>query len=333
MLTFINKWTRKPTVNLKRKSKENSILVKKRKHTILTLKEKQEIIAKSQSGMTKAKIAMEYNIGQSTVTDICKNKEKICKFVSSIDNKYVTDKRSTIREAYNKQLDKALIIWFNQERSKGTPLTGDMILQEAVLLHERFEKDVEEEKKTEFSPSSGYLKAFKNRHGIRSLKIQGEQLSANDSSVRPFLDDFHKTLESEGYILEQIYNCDETGLYWRALPNRTMASIKENKANGFKISKEKVTFLLSSNASGSHRLKPLVIGKYRNPRCFKEIKSNLPVSYKANNSCWMTKGIFYEWFYSEFKPSVLTKLSQANLPLKAILLWIMLQCILFTMKV
>ena len=80
-----------PIENLKRKSKEKSIPTKKRKHTVLTLKHKQEIVAKIDAGMPKVKIAQDYNIGQSTVTDIYKNKEKAAKFIKYIDNKSITD--------------------------------------------------------------------------------------------------------------------------------------------------------------------------------------------------------------------------------------------------
>ena len=88
-----------------------------------------------------------------------------------------------------------------------------MILEEAVLLHENFEKDLESEKKTIFNPSTGFLNAFKNRHGIRFLTVQGEKLSTDFSSVESFFEKFHKILNEGGYTPDQIYNCDETGLY------------------------------------------------------------------------------------------------------------------------
>jgi len=54
--------------------------------------------------------------------------------------------------------------------------------------------------------------------------------------------------------------------------------------------------MLCSNATGSEKLKPLVIGKSQNPRCFKGIRlQNLPVTYKANKKAWMTTAIFSEF--------------------------------------
>lgn len=42
---------------------------------------------------------------------------------------------------------------------------------------------------------------------------------------------------------------------------------------------------------GSEKLKPLVIGKFQNPRCLKNVKS-LPVHYYANSRAWMNSEIF-----------------------------------------
>jgi hypothetical protein len=44
------------------------------------------------------------------------------------------------------------------------------------------------------------------------------------------------------------------------------------------------------------KLQPLVIGKCRKPRCFKNIDpKNLPVSYRFNKKAWMTSAIYEDW--------------------------------------
>uniref|UniRef100_U9UAT9 DDE-1 domain-containing protein n=1 Tax=Rhizophagus irregularis (strain DAOM 181602 / DAOM 197198 / MUCL 43194) TaxID=747089 RepID=U9UAT9_RHIID len=54
--------------------------------------------------------------------------------------------------------------------------------------------------------------------------------------------------------------------------------------------------MLASNASGNHKLKPLVIGKSLRPRAFYGIQvSRLPVTYKANKKAWMRNDIFNGW--------------------------------------
>ena len=65
------------------------------------------------------------------------------------------------------------------------------------------------------------------------------------------------------------YNTDETGLNWRALPGKSLASKGETKAPGFKVSKEQITILVTTNASGIHALRLLMTGKSKNPWYFK----------------------------------------------------------------
>ena len=86
---------------------------------------------------------------------------------------------------------------------------------------------------------------------------------------------------TSGYALEDIYNADKTGLYYRALPERSMV-IRGDPRKGIKTSKERVTVLLACSAAGD-KLKPLVIGKSLKPRCFRRVDTAaLPVTYRAN---------------------------------------------------
>lgn len=45
---------------------------------------------------------------------------------------------------------------------------------------------------------------------------------------------------------------------------------------------------------GTEKLDLMIIGKSKNPRCFKNIK-NLPVIYRANSTAWMTSELFEEY--------------------------------------
>lgn len=89
-------------------------------------------------------------------------------------------------------------------------------------------------------------------------------------------------------------------------------------ASGLKISKQRITFLGCSNASGSHKIKPLVMGKAKNPRCFKNF--NNPIVYRNSRNAWMTCNIFENWFFQQFVPEVRNFLRTQNLPEKALLL-------------
>ena len=107
----------------------------------------------------------------------------------------------------------------------------------------------------------------------------------------------------EGYSRDRIYNADETGLNWKALPDKILGSKTANSAPGHKVSKETVTELVSANASGSHALPLFVIGKAQKPRCFNNI-FNLPVVYRGQKNAWINGDLFTKWFTKDFIPNV-----------------------------
>ncbi|XP_052131351.1 jerky protein homolog-like [Frankliniella occidentalis] len=96
-------------------------------------------------------------------------------------------------------------------------------------------------------------------------------------------------------------------LYWKAFPARTLAAGEEKGASGFKANKERVTVLCCANATGSHQLPLLMIGKPQVPRCWRGRNgdlSTLPVIYTNQSKAWMDAFIFLDWFGSVFVPHV-----------------------------
>jgi hypothetical protein len=110
-------------------------------------------------------------------------------------------------------------------------------------------------------------------------------------------------VEKEGYSQDSVYNADESGLFWKALPRKSLVSCQEHAARGFKVSKERVTIMTCANAAGTHKLPLLLIGKSKKPRCFKNIKS-LPVTYTAQKNAWMDSKLFLNWFENDFIKNV-----------------------------
>jgi len=89
---------------------------------------------------------------------------------------------------------------------------------------------------------------------------------------------------------DDIFNMDETGLVFRAQPTRTLA---KGTTSGGKVNKERITIGLTCNASGTEKLRPLVINKAKRPRCFtKAFNPNDHVDY-FNQKAWMTGQVIY----------------------------------------
>ncbi len=73
-------------------------------------------------------------------------------------------------------------------------------------------------------------------------------------------------------------------------------SLATKQLEGCKQNKERLTLAVCCNVDGSDKLPLLVIGKYENPRCFKNVnRNNFGCKYRSNSKAWMTQVIFLEW--------------------------------------
>ncbi|CAG8687603.1 20221_t:CDS:2, partial [Dentiscutata erythropus] len=167
-----------------------------------------------------------------------------------------------------------------------TVLSDAILIEKAKLLAERLKIP-----QGAFQFSAGWLHKFKDRNGIRQRRIEGEAGSADETAINNALL-LIKNRCSE-YPLERIYNMDETRLFYRLEPDRTLAT---RRLSGRKMNKECLSVALCVNTNGSHKLDPLVIGKYQRPRCFKNIRiQNMPMKYSSNAKAWMISSLFQEW--------------------------------------
>jgi len=110
--------------------------------------------------------------------------------------------------------------------------------------------------------------------------VSGEGKSVDSETVDFWL---NTTLPRhiDGYRPQDIYSFDESGLFYNALPNKTLA-VKGDSCNDGKRSKERLTVLFGTNADGSDEVRLLVIGKSKSPRCFWNVRT-FPADY-ANYS-------------------------------------------------
>lgn len=281
-----------------------------KKHNFLSLKKKTEILDKVKRGVSYKNICREYDIVKSTITKLKNNESKIRDFVSQCDS--IPVKRKTLKKGDFPKMENDLYQWFLHLRNKNIQVTSDMLCQKAIIYNKKHNGD------PEFVASSGWMTNFKNRHGIRFLTISGEKLSSNPELVEPFLVKLKDKIEEMDLSREHIYNADESGLFWKQLPKKTMVHAKEDTAPGLKVSKERVTIVACTNASGAHKIKPMVIGKSKKPRAFKNFY--VPVEYRSSAKAWMTAGLFREWFHQIFVPQVKIYQTENNFESKALLL-------------
>jgi len=145
-----------------------------------------------------------------------------------------------------------------------------------------------------FSASNRWLHRFKLRHGIRYHQISGEAEAVDKDSVCTWLNGLLPALLVK-FAAKDIFNADEFGLFFKLMPDKSFIH-KDEKCVGGKLSKERLTVLACANSDGLEKLPLLIIGKSKNPRCFKHVKT-LPAActYNAQTKAWMTGNRFSQW--------------------------------------
>ncbi|KAF2349209.1 DDE superfamily endonuclease domain [Trinorchestia longiramus] len=83
-----------------------------------------------------------------------------------------------------------------------------------------------------------------------------------------FVEKFSRLISREGYVAHQVFNCDETGLFWKKLPKRSFITAEEKQLPGHKPMKERLTLALCANASGDCKVKPLLVYHSENLKSF-----------------------------------------------------------------
>lgn len=211
-----------------------------------------------------------------------KQKEIIRRQWQSGDN---LDQKTTKLSGDAAQIDKICLEWFIRARSQHIPISGPLVKAKA--------KEVAADLKCDkFSASDGWLQKWRRRHNISFKCISGESADVNQEDVEQFFQKLPAMLL--GYEARDVYNADESGLYFRALPDKTL-TLKGERCAGGKMSKERLTILFCANMVGEKE-KLLVIGKAARPRALKNVPlANLPATWTSNKKAWMTRSIMIDW--------------------------------------
>jgi hypothetical protein len=159
------------------------------------------------------------------------------------------------------------------------------------LIQQKALKFAELLETTDFKASPGWLQKFKQRYSISAFIKHGESQSAPIEQIPEMRENLKAVIKQ--YQPGDVFNCDETGLYWKMEPTRGLST---GPIPGTKQSKERITVLLTCNATGTEKLIPLFIHKHQNPRPLNGIsKNSLPVDYYWNSKAWMQISIWNDY--------------------------------------
>lgn len=289
----------------------------KRERKAITLDTKLEVLRRFEVGEKLSQIAKALDLAVSTVATIRDNKEKV-KASSQIATPLRASRLTRHRSAVMETMERLLRMWLEDQSQRNMTLSVTMIQEKAKSLFDDLQREQgESSQKEKFSASKGWFVRFKERHRVPRFKTN----SAASGNKDAYLEVLKSIIEEGKYTPQQVFNVDETGLYWKRMPERTFISVEEKAEPGFKSSKDRLMLLLGGNAAGDFKLKPLLVYHSENPKALKGYsKPNLPVIWRSNKKAWATRSIFHEWFTYFFCPAVEKYCAQNNLANKALLI-------------
>ena len=237
--------------------------------------EKEEMIGK----VNFVSIGKKFELDRSTVSRISKNRESLKEQATS--GLLSVKRKRTFKE---EDVDAALFLWTKQKLEQNARLNLPIMKTKATELAKELGHD--------FEPTDGWLNRFKSRHGLKFKKEHGEQQATDTNASEEFRNNILPGLLQQ-YAKHDIFNVDETGIYFRGLPDRGY-SFKNETLKGGKKAKDRITVLVCANMSGTEKEKLMVIGKSKQPRQFPRDLTTLPVTYRNSSNAWMTGAIFRE---------------------------------------
>lgn len=195
--------------------KINKILNQSGTKKTLTCDQKMGVFSELEGGSTVAELAQKHKVSSTTIYRMKKLgkrgfEDKLGQFCED----YSVGDRKRLKFGKYESVEKATYTWIVQKRAQGFPIT-DALISEVALT---FFKKLFETTNEEFKASSGWIRNFKQRHEIRSVKLCGEKKSADHAAAERYKLEF--PLKITGFA--DVYNMDEFALYWRSLPEKSL---------------------------------------------------------------------------------------------------------------
>lgn len=270
----------------------------KSKRKCVSLETKVNALKMLALGKKSSDVAAAVGVDRTTVIHWAKEKDNITNQIGQTCPQNLKKTKKS-RSCKHRGLNEAVWLWFCNMRDTNpqVPIGIEMVKIKAQAFH------AELCDKNDFVASNGWYASWARFHGIRSLKCTGEKLAAPIEEVDPFVSKLMNIIRREDLQLSQVYNMDESALFYKCLPARSLASYKEKNVSSFKPLKNRLTITPCYNASGCHKIDLQIIGTAKNPRCFTNGRPK-NVIYQNSAKAWQTKSLFGTWFFEHFIPQV-----------------------------
>ena len=158
------------------------------------------------------KIAL--SLQSTTVRPIHGNAEKIILCAQSITPLAIT-KLTRNRSGTMENMERLLNIWMDDQRQHDSPCSLLSIQVNALHLFEHLQQDGDGLEIETFVASRRWFERFKKHSNLHNIHVTGESASADKEAAAAYPAVLKKIIDDGGYAPQQVFNIDETGLFWK----------------------------------------------------------------------------------------------------------------------
>lgn len=245
---------------------------------VLCLREKLSVIKERETNsLSERQLAQKFGTSRSQIHRIIKCKSKIRELSKKplLKRKHIIRKRiesfpftyPLFLPAYQasfwyilanlrfEEIDKGVLKWFCSARGHNIPVSGKILQEKALVIAKAIDES------TTFTASNGWLHKFVQRHEIKFKTLAGQGAAVDQVVVSDWKNGLHEIIEK--YSAENIFNIDETGLFYKQTPKKSYTLCNETGQGGAS-SKLRLTVALLANWAGIKET-PIIIGNAKRP--------------------------------------------------------------------
>jgi hypothetical protein len=215
---------------------------------------------------SKCALAREYDVSEGAIRKVWEKRDSILERSALLSEKA---KQKTFRASVGQfiELEDMLYIWIDSMRHAKLHVSPSLAIAKAKIIASTlsiFDSD--------FKASWQWLSHFRTRRGLQKMLLHGEgaEVDKNDPELLSALEELYSIIVQ--YDPKNVYNMDETGLFFRLLPRYSILMPNEDSSStrSKKKTKDRVFLIVCANACRTHKIPCVMIGKTKEPACIKD---------------------------------------------------------------
>ncbi|RQM22232.1 hypothetical protein B5M09_008985 [Aphanomyces astaci] len=194
------------------------------------------------------RVVKQYGVSESAIRALRLKKSKIIERTNGKCKAQLDCTRWYTTAAFP-ELETQLYAWLINMRRQNVSIPPNVVRHKAKSIANSFDPPLQVE------ASPGWLENYRRRSsvGITILPGEGGEVDKKDPELLAGLAVLSNIIAT--YPEHCIYNMDETGLFYRTLPRKTLLAPDESpfSTRGRKVRKDRVSLILRANSDGTHR--------------------------------------------------------------------------------